>query len=142
MKRTLVILTLVAALGLVGAQAFAFGPGSGCGGCPGAGAGTVDNPEQYQQFLDQTTDLRKQAALDRAELNAVMNQDNPDQAQAREIMARIWDAQEALRAKAAELGVSGGAGCLGGGGCGGGCGGASGMRSMRGPGNGPRFQNS
>lgn len=121
MKTGIVILSLAALLGLAATQAFATGPCGArpCAGTPCTGA-AVDQEavEQYQQFLDQTADLRRQLALDSAELTAVMNQDDPDQGQVRALAERIYDAKEAIRAKADELGITGGGAICPGAGCG------------------------
>ena len=110
MKRTIITLTLVVALGIFGAQAFAYGPGSGAG-CWGGNAANVENPEQYQQFLDQTTDLRRELALDHAELATIMHADNPDAARVRALTERVLDTQEAINEQAETLGIADGWTC-------------------------------
>ncbi|THB67058.1 MAG: periplasmic heavy metal sensor [Desulfovibrio sp.] len=111
MKKTLLMMTLVAVFGLFASQALAFGP---CGGVNCTNL-TEEQAVQYQAYLDETAEMRRQLTLDRTELTAVLNNASPDSNKARALMERIYDTQEALRAKAAEHGFSSG-GCGNGGG--------------------------
>ena len=89
------------------------------------------NDPVYQQFMEDTADIRKEIAMDRAELNALLAGENPDTYQAREISSRIADNQQKLAEIASANGFgpgNRGGGCggprNGRGGCGGGCAGA------------------
>lgn len=108
MKKTIITLAIVAALATLGAQAFAYGPGYGCWNNTPA---TAENAEQYQAFLDQTTDLRRGLAVDHAELAALMHADNPDPAAVRALTERILDQEEAINEQAEALGVDNGWTC-------------------------------
>jgi len=64
----------------------------------------------YQKFIEQTADLRKSIAVDRAELNALMAGDNPDPKRVRELTGNIVDNQEKLAEIARSTDVDEGAG--------------------------------
>jgi hypothetical protein len=87
------------------------------------------NDPVYQQFLQDTADIRKEIAMDRAELNALLAGENPDTYKARELSARISDNQQKLAELASANGFGRGGSCGGSrggrGGCGGGCAGAA-----------------
>ena len=87
------------------------------------------NDPVYQQFLEDTADIRKEIAMDNAELKALLAGDNPDTYKARELSAQIADNKQKLAELASANGFGRGGGCGGpkygrGGGCGSGCGGA------------------
>ena len=87
------------------------------------------NDPVYQQFIEDTADIRKEIAMDSAELDALLAGDNPDTYKARELSARIADNQQKLAEMASANGFGpGNRGCggprAGRGGCGGGCAGA------------------
>lgn len=96
------------------------------------------NDPVYQQFLQDTADIRKDIAMDRAELNALLAGENPDAVKARELSARIADNQQKLAELASANGFGPGnrGGCGGPrvarGSCGGGCAGPVG--NVAGPG--------
>lgn len=81
----------------------------------------------YQQFLEDTSDIRKEIAMDQAELNAMLAGENPDTYKARELSARISDNKQKLAELASANGFGPGnrGGCggprYGRGGCGSGC---------------------
>ena len=114
MKKSIVTLTLVLTMGIgfSAVSAFAWycnGPGSGYG-MRGYNSAPVDD-ETYNKFMQETAELRKSLAVDRAELNAVMAGDNPDPKKVAELTGRIVDSQEALAAKAREAKIDVGPGC-------------------------------
>ena len=75
------------------------------------------NDPVYQQFIEDTADIRKEIAMDSAELRAMLAGENPDTYKARELSARIADNKQKL----AELASANGFGRGGGGGCGAAC---------------------
>ena len=102
MKKTIITLTLVAALAALGGQAFAYGPGQGCWGQGGVAAGDTEN---YQEFLDKTADLRKSLTLDHTEMATIMHSANPDPAAVRALAERILDTEEAISEQAEAMGL-------------------------------------
>lgn len=116
MKKSIIVLTVVVTMGLTAVSAFAWycnGPGSGYGprGWSGANETPVD-AEAYQKFMDETAQLRKSIAVDRAELNAILAGPEPDPGKVSELTARIVDNQEALAkiARSANIDAGPGAG--------------------------------
>lgn len=87
-----------------------YGMRNGGYGMRGFNGRTDADDANYNKFLDQTTDLRKSIAVDRAELNALMAGDNPDPKRVRELSANIVDNQEKIAEMARSANVDGGAG--------------------------------
>ncbi|GAB4334619.1 MAG: hypothetical protein Kow0089_03960 [Desulfobulbaceae bacterium] len=118
-KNVVVMLVLVAGLVFTGSTVFARGccGGGGYGAAKGWGTDPASDPV-YQQFLEDTAQIRKDIATDQAELNALMAGENPDKEQARELAGRIAENRQKLAALARENGFGPGAGACGG--CGGG----------------------
>jgi hypothetical protein len=116
MKKSIVALTLLVTMGLgfTAVSAYAWycgGPGGGYSrGWSGAGEAPVD-AAAYQKFLDETAQLRKSLAVDRAELNAVMAGPEPDPKKVAELTGRIVDNQEALAGIARSANIDAGPGC-------------------------------
>lgn len=116
MKKSIIALTLVLTMGLgfsaVSAYAwYCGGPGGGYGrGSVGASEEPAD-AAAYRKFLDETAQLRKSIAVDRAELNAVMAGSEPDPKKVAELTGRIVDNQEALGEIARSANISAGPGC-------------------------------
>ncbi|MCL7487014.1 MAG: hypothetical protein M8357_02425 [Desulfobulbaceae bacterium] len=100
MKKIVVVLTLVLAvsMSLVAVHVYA----RGWSADPG-------NDPVFTKFLDETADIRKEIALDRAELNALMAGENPDAKRVRELTASIAGNQEKLAeiARASDIGAPG-----------------------------------
>lgn len=71
----------------------------------------------FTKFLEDTADIRKEIAIDRAELDAIMAGENPDPARVRELSTTIADNQEKLSEFARVNGI-GAPGVGAGGGCG------------------------
>ena len=67
------------------------------------------NDPVYKQFLEDTADIRKDIAMDRAELNALMANENRDPEKERDLSASISDNEQKLL-KLARLNGSGGSG--------------------------------
>ena len=92
----------------------------------------------FTKFLEDTAEIRKEIAIDRAELDAIMAGENPDPARARELSTSIADNQEKLAEFARENGI-GAPGVGAGGGCGnrggarGSCGSCGGAPNGAGP---------
>ncbi|MBW1980549.1 MAG: periplasmic heavy metal sensor [Deltaproteobacteria bacterium] len=107
MKKLIIVLVTVAALGFVGSQALAWwGPGGGWGAWgPGCGYYANTNPTVQQQFLNDTAKLRSDLAAKRAEYVALMAQPNPDPRRTAELSREIFQLQEQLRLKAQEHGL-------------------------------------
>lgn len=130
MKKLLVAAALIASLGMVGIQQVAArGPG-GCGGPQdcwqnrgGAAVQTMDAEtlKKHDAFRAETTVLRKEMAVKRAQMRALMHSENPDEAKAGDIAARLFDLRTQMQAKADQAGLQGfgpgyGRGCDGSGG--------------------------
>lgn len=115
MKKSVIALAMILALGagtaaVVGAHGWnggghAYGYGMMNGGYNMMGndygmrgyKGRIDADDaNYNKFLGQTADLRKNITIDRAELNALFAGDNPDAKRVRELTANITDNQEKL----------------------------------------------
>lgn len=122
MKKSIIVLTVVLTMGmgLSAVSAFAWycnGPGGGYGMRGWSGdVNTSVTDEAYQKFLDETAQIRKSLAVDRAQLNAIMASTEPDAKKVAELTAKIVDNQEALSkiARSANIDVGPGSGyCAG-----------------------------
>ena len=132
----IVTLAAVATLGLAAVHdadargAGGNGPGWGCGGnCVTAG-GQVDEKTvaARDKFFKETKELRKELVSKRAELGALMHQDNPDAKVVGQLSGELFDLQSTLSEKAEAAGINeGGPPC-------GGFGGVAGPGMMRGSG--------
>lgn len=119
MKKGIIVLTVVLTmgLGLSAVSAFAWncgGPGGGYGmrgwgGNPGSSVSDAD----YKKFMDETAELRKSMAVDRAVLQALMAGSEPDPVKVAELKGRMWDNREKLAAVAQSLNINAGPGCDG-----------------------------
>lgn len=69
----------------------------------------------YKKFIEQTTDLRKSIAVDRAELNALMAGQNPDAKQVRALTENLVTNQDKLDeiARSANIDEAGAFNCYG-----------------------------
>ena len=108
MKKNIVALTLVLSLGLTisAVNAYAWyggGPGDGYG--PGGGYGVNVDDAGYKKFMDDTAQIRRSLAVDRAEMHALMAGTDPDPAKVRAIAERMMDNREKLAgiARAAKM---------------------------------------
>ncbi len=152
MKKVLVAAALFVSLGMVGIQQVdARGPG-GCGGpgdCwksrGGAAVQTMDEEtlKKHEAFRAETTELRKEMAVKRAQMRALMHSENPDDGKAGDIAGQLFDLRTQMHAKADAAGLEGfgpgyGRGCDGPGDCFRGKGGGQGGRGCDGPGEGHR----
>lgn len=134
MKKALLTTALILSLGMIGIhQAGAQGPGGGPYGggadcCKGAGDGPAavqvldeETTKKFDAFRAETVELRKEMAIKRAEMRALMGAEKPDEERAGKIAGQIFDLRTQLQAKADQIGIEGfGPGFGGGrGGCGG-----------------------
>ena len=114
MKKVITAVTAVLIVGFFTASAFAWG----CGGMYGNGmygGGMYENGYNqsgynngaYQSFTNDTQALRSSIAADRAELNALMANANPDAKRARALSEQISKSENELRTKAQQYNVSG-----------------------------------
>ncbi len=109
LRHLTIISIAVLGLGIAGVRfAGAHGPGVEGRGPGGPCFGQELSEEQQKQrsaFLDETADIRKNMAIKRAEMRALMRSDNPDTAQAAALSAELFDLRESMRKKAAEKGL-------------------------------------
>jgi zinc resistance-associated protein len=87
----------------------ATGPGYGYGRM-GQQAMSEEDLRAREEFMTETTGLRKQVATRSAELNALMAQTNPDEKRVAALTGELFDLREQLRQKAATAGLPGGFG--------------------------------
>ncbi|MDH3329508.1 MAG: periplasmic heavy metal sensor [Desulfobulbaceae bacterium] len=111
-------IALVGAVALTGLQTAAAGPGGGpgglnvppCGDCAGYGYGrqqlSDDTQKARDKFLDETTQIRKELTVKRAEKRALMNSENPDAKRVAQLTSELFDLREQMRSKAQELGLN------------------------------------
>lgn len=107
-----IIVSSVLILGLVAAGAASAnwhrGNGGGYNGsCVYSGGqqtSAVDQ-EKFIAFQKETTELRKQLSVKRAEERAMLNSDNPDSAAVAKLSGEIFDLQNSLREKAEAAGI-------------------------------------
>ncbi len=123
MKKVITAVTAILIIGFFTASAFAWG----CGGMYGNGMYGNRNYNQsgynngaYQSFANDTQALKSSISADRAELNALMANTNPDAKRTRALSEQISKSENELRAKAQQYNVSsiGGMGYGQGWGCG------------------------
>ena len=130
MKKKIAVAVVVVGMGLAGlTQAYA-GWGQRGGNfynCPqyqeqGMPAVTQVDPatqEKIDKFLEDTTELRKQMAMKRAERRALMAAATPDPAALSKVAGELFDLRDTMRKKAEDAGVAGLIGPRGGFGMGG-----------------------
>jgi Spy/CpxP family protein refolding chaperone len=104
MKKYVLAAALIGAIGFASfsmANArgnYGYGPGPGNGNC--GGYGYCDNAAYYDEdnentpaFLEETKETRKAIFVKRSELDALMNQDNPDEKKVAKLTGEIYDLQ-------------------------------------------------
>jgi zinc resistance-associated protein len=109
MKKAGIALAVLVSLGLIASQAQTARGGSywGCGmwgPSPGYSADVAQDPA-YQQFLDETAQLRTDLAGKQAAYRALMAQADPDEKKAGSMAREIQELREQLRAKAQTSGL-------------------------------------
>ncbi|ADH87198.1 hypothetical protein [Desulfurivibrio alkaliphilus] len=140
MKKTLMTLAMVAALGFTGYQLAEARPGAGYGpGGYGMAAGYCDGPncvaldeetlQAREAFYEATRELRRTIQTKQAQLQAAINAG--DEARAKALSEEVFDLRNQMRAQASEAGIAR-AGRFGT------CGGPTGMGGRGGRGAGPR----
>lgn len=132
MKKTILTLAMVLALGFTGYQMADARQGAGYGPGPGSGYGMALDEETLQAreaFYQETQELRKEIAAKRAQLQAAIN--SADEARAQALSEELFDLRTQMRSKAGEAGIQRGGrfGTCGGGDFGGGRGQGAGPRS-------------
>ncbi len=111
-RKALIIIALVAGLGFAGLQqASARGWGGSSPQGYGHGYGMnyqmMDDAtmEKFDAFRAETTELRKQIAMKRAEQRALMGSQTPDPAAVSKVAGELFDLKMEMQAKAKEAGV-------------------------------------
>lgn len=127
MKKTIMTLALVVAVGLAGINIAEarwgggggwmmgdanYGPGY-CNGPRGWNAKTSVTYENMGKFHSDTADIRKQMYEKRSEYYEVINQENPDKELAKEIWSQLFDLQNEMHEKAEAAGMQPGYGMRG-----------------------------
>lgn len=112
MKKRVLTIIAVAAIGLAAYQVADARPGMGTGMGPGYGQQALDPATQkaQEQFFKETTDLRKQMTAKRAEMRALMSGTNPDGQKAAKLSEEMFELREQLRTKAQAAGLPAGMG--------------------------------
>lgn len=116
MKKTITTVAIILALGFVGFKTataksvWGYGPG-GCGGYGQGNGFALDKKavEARENFLEETTELRKNIAIKKAELYALYKQEDVDTAQSDEVRRELSDLQNELQDIGIEKGVTIGA---------------------------------
>ena len=118
MKKRVLTMIAVVAIGLATFQMADARPGKGAGMGPGYGQQTTDPATQKAQekFFKETTELRREMTAKRAEMYALMHGTNPDGQKAAKLSEEMFELREQLRKKAEAAGLPAG---MGGGMCGG-----------------------
>lgn len=118
MKKAMLTLAMVLAIGTAGYQIADARPGYGGGHGMGGGAPYANLDEEAlkarEAFYAATTELRKKITVKQSQLRAVMQGDNPDEAKVAALSGELFDLRNEMRSKAQEAGIRQG-GCLGGG---------------------------
>ncbi len=115
MKKAIVALALIAAVGFAGANAAEarWGGGWMMGGAGGNGPGYCNGPgssgnqdyEAIKNFQNETTELREQIFEKRQEYAEILRQENPDKELAKQIWSELFDLQNEMREKALTAGL-------------------------------------
>lgn len=109
MKKLLILVMTAALLCAAGAALAQNQYGGGYGMHGGMMQGYQGNQpqqsEEYQKYYNDTQQLRRKLAQDRAQLNAELMQDNPDPKKVRELNHSMADTRTELQLKAHEYGV-------------------------------------
>ena len=115
MKRLLIAVAMIGLLGFAGIQMASAHGGYAKGGDYGY-CGEYSDDENVkgskdkatlEKFRSETTDIRKGIIVKRSELRALMSQDNPDEKRAAQLTGEIFDLENDLDKKAADIGITG-----------------------------------
>ncbi len=115
MKKTIVTLALVVAIGFTGislAQAAFFGPGA-CNGPGGLNGKSSFTYEDMEKFHNDNAELRRELFEKRTEYYKAINQETPDKALAKTLWSEIYDLQNEMHEKALKTGMMRGYGNFG-----------------------------
>ncbi len=107
MRKISLVIAITLAMAFIGTQAFAcywdgYWGGYGCGPMNGFYA---DNSANYQDFYDDTAQLRQTLAEKRREYHAIMSNENPDPQMITELNQEIRELHDQLSAKARSYGL-------------------------------------
>jgi Spy/CpxP family protein refolding chaperone len=114
MKKLIATGALISLIGIFGIQMASADPawyGSGergygyCNNYYGWNGPDEKTIQTIKEFDKQTSEIRKQLVVKRAELRALMEQDNPDEKRAAELTADLYDLKETLQEKAEQAGI-------------------------------------
>ncbi len=113
-KQLKMVVAALFTFALIYATAASAGPGWGQRGGGGYGCGNCDGPvaqldekqiEERDKFFDETQDLRKELITKKAELRAMMNQENADPKAVGQLSGEVFELQSSLQKKAREAGL-------------------------------------
>jgi len=120
MKKIMIAAALIGVVTIVGTQfasahgGFGGGYGNGYRYC-GNGYGRFDNQaysetvrNNYDKFLDETKATRKEIFVKRSELNALIQQGNPDENKVAALTGELYDLNAELDTKADAVGIESG----------------------------------
>jgi zinc resistance-associated protein len=109
MKKTMIMITAILAVGFMTASAFAWGHGGGRrGGCGGQGYGAMANLTQEQQtelntlrqqFVDETYETRSAMMAKHQEVRMLMETSNPDKARLEALSNEILELKKSMADK-------------------------------------------
>ena len=119
-KKIILGVALVSAISVAGLQNASANPWGGgpnkwqnsqCGQCDRSnyrGQAQLDekSTEDYEKFRNETSDLRKEIAIRKAEKKALMLNENPDAKRVAQLTGELFDLREQLHTKAQEKGLS------------------------------------
>jgi len=111
MKKYLAAAALVGAIGLstitmANARGnYGYGPGAGYGDCNGRRycenwSSSEKDDEKSSAFFAETREIRKEIVVKRSELDALMQQDNPDEKKVAKLAGDLFDLQNKMEEKA------------------------------------------
>jgi len=116
MKKIMIAAALIGVVGIAGTQiASAHGGFRGGNGYCGDGYGRFNDQaysetvrNNYDKFLDETKETRKEITIKRSELNALMSQANPDEKKVATLTGELYDLNSELDKKADTIGIESG----------------------------------
>ena len=107
MRKLVIMLAVVGIVGLAASQALAWGPWGQGGWCPMMGGyNGAYTGGAYQNFLNDTAQLRQELAAKQGEYNALMAQPSPDPKQTAQVSQEIARLQEQIQTKAQSSGIA------------------------------------
>jgi zinc resistance-associated protein len=107
MRKLLIVMVVLVAVGFIGSQALAcLWDGYWGGPMRGSWGGYYSNPGgSHQEFLNDTAPLRQELAAKQGEYNALMAQPNPDPKRVGQLSQEIAHIHDRLQAKAQASGL-------------------------------------